>query len=99
MDEGMLSSILALQSTPVPGADQSPWCSKAFQAEGQLRAKNARVPYQNAGWRGVAIVTRDRVVWRVNGWTRATALVLLLSAIATSFAQAPAWKPDKNIEL
>ena len=45
------------------------------------------------------VTTWSRVVQWVNDWTRAAALVLLLSAAVTSFAQAPAWKPDKNIEL
>src|SRR5712671_1604262 len=45
------------------------------------------------------VTTWSRVCRRVNGWTRAAALVLLVGAAATSFAQTPAWKPDKNIEL
>ncbi len=32
-------------------------------------------------------------------WTRAAAAVLVWCAAVTSFAQAPGWKPDKNIEL
>jgi len=95
----MLSSILALQSTPDPGTDQSRWC-EGFSSQRKIACiKRAVAVSKMQSNERAAVMTRARVALRVNGWTRAAALVLLVSAAVTSFAQTPAWKPDRNIEL